>query len=139
MEETIAPELMGLVFHRDSNLENGFIAGGKQSKEGRQTIFFTRQLFRGEIQMKKHPVMTSQFPGNCTITAVGKHDQDAVYWFKIVPRTRSRISILADEIKCNNRTQSCAGRLHLLCNFSEWSSKTIRKTLNPSTCCEGDT
>ena len=25
----------------------------------------------GKIQMKKHPVMTSQFPGKCTITAVG--------------------------------------------------------------------
>ena len=54
---TIAPELMGhvaiaydwkeFVFHRgcsfsiQSILENGLIAGGKQSKEGRQTIFFT--------------------------------------------------------------------------------------------------
>ena len=58
---------------------------------------------------------------------------------KTVLNTRSRIAILAGEIKCNNRTQSCAARLHLLSDFSERRSNTIRKTLNPSTCAEWDT
>ena len=58
---------------------------------------------------------------------------------KIVPSTRSRISILADEIECNHRTQSCAGELHLQGNFSKRTSNTVRKNLNPSTCAKGDT
>ena len=68
-----------------------------------------------------------------------KHDQDSAYWGKIVPSTRSRISVLADEIECNHRTQSCAGELHLQGNFSKRTSDTVRKNLNPSTCAKGDT
>ena len=65
------------VFHRVcsfkiySILENGLTAEGKQNKEWRQTIFFTPSTLSGQIQMKKHPVMTSQCPRKCTITAIG--------------------------------------------------------------------
>ena len=37
----------------------------------------------GNIHMKKHPVMTVQFLRKCSITAVGKHGQGAVYWAKL--------------------------------------------------------
>ena len=62
---------MGCSFNINSILKNGVIAGGKQSWEGRQIIFFTPLNPSGKIQIKKDPVMTSQFPGKCTITAVG--------------------------------------------------------------------
>ena len=50
---------------------------------------------------------------------------------KIVPSTRSRIAILANEIKCSNRTQFCAGKLHLPSNFSERRSNIIRRLSTP--------
>ena len=64
---TIAPELMGhidwkdFVFHRgcsfsfQSILENGLIAGGTQSKEGRQTISFTPLNPFGENPDEEEP------------------------------------------------------------------------------------
>ena len=62
----------GCSFSIRSILENGLIAGGKQSKEGRQTIFFTPLNPFGENPHEEAPHnMTSQFPRKCTITAIG--------------------------------------------------------------------
>ena len=77
--------------------------------------------------MKKHPVMTSQFPGKCTIVI-----RTPFIWSKF-QSTRSRIAFLADKVTCNNRTQFGAGRVHLQSNLSEGRSHTVRRTLNPTT------
>ena len=49
---------------------------------------------------------------------------------KIFQSTRSRIAILADEITCNNRTQSCAGRLHLHRNLWKRRESTLFERLS---------
>ena len=77
--------------------------------------------------MKKHPVMTSQFPGKCTIVI-----RTPFIWSKF-QSTRSRIAFLADKVTYNNRTQFGAGRVHLQSNLSEGRSHTVRRTLNPTT------
>ena len=53
---------------------------------------------------------------------------------KIIPCTKSWITILANETQRNNRTHSCAGWLHLHVNFTERRSNNLRKTLDTSTC-----
>ena len=50
----------------------------------------------------------------------------------ITPSTKSRTAILANEVTCNHRTQSCASRLHLQSNLSERRSNTVRKTKQKS-------
>ena len=85
-ENMIAPELMGhvaiphnwkyFVFHRGCS----FNTGGKESKEGRQTIFFTPLNAFGKIQMKKNPSDDLSIPRKVHQHSNWKHDQDAVYW-----------------------------------------------------------
>ena len=83
-EATIALELMGTIgkslcftrvcsFSIQSILENGLIAGGKQSKEGRQTIFFTSLNPFGENPDEEAPSDDYTIPQRrkCAITAIG--------------------------------------------------------------------
>ena len=152
---TIAPELMGTLWFltigkslrftgvvpststpslRIDSLqeENRAIGGDKASSSHLPTL-------SGEMQMKKHPVMTSQFPGKCTITAVGNlsrrclmgkfdrtQDQGLRFW-----QTKSSAIIVHNLVP--------ADCIYRVIYFSERRSNTIRKTLNPSTCAEGDT
>ena len=93
----IASQLMGhviirhnwkeFVFHRDcsfninSILESGLIAGGRESKEGRQTIFFTpltlfeenpdEEAFGDDLSRKVHD------------HSIWEHGQDVVNWVKL--------------------------------------------------------
>ena len=91
---TIAPELMAhvlipydwkeFVFHRvrsfgiQSILENGLIAGGKQSKEGRQTTFFTPLNPFEENPEDEAPSVDITSPRKVHDHSNWKHDQDAV-------------------------------------------------------------
>ena len=84
----ISPELMGhvkiayvwkvFVFHRGcsydtkSFLDKGLIAGRRDKKGGRQTIFLhTSQSFLGIILMRKHPAGPSQHSEKYIIAAFG--------------------------------------------------------------------
>ena len=80
-----------------------------------------------ESPMKKNPVMITQFLKQCTITVIGN-----VIKMPCIGQqsTRSRIAILANEVTCDHRTQSCASRLHLQSSLSKRRSNTVRKTLN---------
>ena len=97
---TSAPELMGHVvlpcnwkeflyhkgcsFNMKSILEQGLISGGKETKEGRRTIFFTplnpfgkdeeEEAVHGDLSVQRRLHYSSDW----------KHDQDAVYWVKII-------------------------------------------------------
>ena len=125
---TIAPELMeqipipynlkefffhwGCSFSIQSILENGLIPGGKESKEGRQTIFFTQLDPFEENSGAEEPRDDFTIPQKVHRHSNRKRNQDAVYLVKLFPSTRSRIAILANEVTCINRTQSSASRLH---------------------------
>ena len=94
----MAPELMGhvaipynekeFVFHRGcsfnikSILVTGLIAGGRESKEGRQTIFFTPLNPCGKNQMKRNPVTIYQYREKCIITTIGKTTR-MLFWVKL--------------------------------------------------------
>ena len=84
---TIDPESMGHIpiphnrkeqfFHRgcsfsiQSILENGLSPGGKESKGGRRTMFFTSLIFFAGDSDEEEPVMIAQFLKTCTIAAIG--------------------------------------------------------------------
>ena len=140
---TIAPELMEhivipyhwkeFLFHRScsfsiqSILENGLNAGGKQNREGRPTIFFTPLNPFGENPDEEVPRDDFiQFLRKCTITAVGNVIRMPFYWVKISRAQDQRIAILTDEVTCNNRTLSCAARLHLSAKEIEHYSKDFQ-------------
>ena len=107
------------VFHRccsfniNSILEDSFQVEGKVRSEDKPSSSHL-STFSVIIQMKKHPVMSAQ---ESALSQQFETWSRCRLLGKIVLSTRSRIAILADEIKCNNRTQSCADRLHLQSNF----------------------
>ena len=95
----IAPELLGdvtipynwkeCVFHRgcsfniNSILETGLIAGGRESKEGRQNIFLTPlNPFRENLD-EEAPGDDLSIPRKVHYQSNWKHDQDAVCWVKL--------------------------------------------------------
>ena len=150
----IAPELIGhiaitydwkdFIFHRScshnakSILETGLVTAGRESKEGRQTIFFTPLNILVKIQMKQHPTRSCKTKKGALPQQLGVHPRCCLLG-KVVPRTRSRIAILANEVQCNNRTQSFAGRLHPEGDPWKRRSNTTRKTPNTSACATGNT
>ena len=132
------------IFHRgcsfsiQSILENGLIPGGKESKGGRQTIFFTPLNPFGGDSDEEEPRDDYTIPQKVHYHSIGNVIRCRLLG-KIIPSTRSRIAILANEVTCNHRTQSCASRLHLQSNLSKRRSNTVRKTLNPTTRAESHT
>ena len=95
----IAPELMGhvavpytwkeFVFHRgcsfhiNSVLETGLIAGGRESKERRQTIFFTPlNPFLGDNPDEEAPSDDLSVPMKVHYHSNEKLSQNAVHWEK---------------------------------------------------------
>ena len=93
------------VFHRGCSfnisciLATGLIKGGKERKEGRQTIFFTRLNPFGENSDAKEPSDDLSRSRNIHYHSKRRLDQDAFYWIIIVSNTRLRITILANKIK----------------------------------------
>ena len=118
------------------SLRKGLFGGGKQSKEGRQTIFFTPlNFFSGENPDEEAPSDDFRIPYKVHCHTNWKRDQDAVSW-ALAPSTRSWIAILAESHVQESYTIFC---LHLQSTLSERRSNTSRKTLNPTTRAEGDT
>ena len=143
---TIDPELMGhllipyklkeYIFHRGCSFSIQSILekdSFQVERKGREAFFTPLNPF-GEDSDEEEPrddytvlQKVHNHTNNC------KRNQDAVYWVKLSPSSRSRIAILANEVTCNHRTQSCASRLHLQ------RSNNVRKTLNPMTRAESHT
>ena len=135
----IAPELMGHIaiphgwkeftFHRgcshnaNSILETGLVAGGREYKEGRQTIFFTLLDPYGEIPDEDASSDDPSVPRKVHYHSNWKKTLRCYFLRKI--------AILGNEVQCNNRTQSCAGS----CNY-RWS---VKKEIGTSTCAKGNT
>ena len=123
-----ASELMGQIghphkwkeflFHRGcsynvtSILKPGLIAGGRESKEGRQTIFFTPLNRFGDNPDEEEPNDDLSKPRKVHYHSKWKPSQDAVYWTHLA-RARQRTTFLAKQIPCRSCIQPCAGRLHL--------------------------
>ena len=116
------------LFHREcsfnvtSILTSGLIAGGRESKAGRQTIF-------GYNPHEEESGNDPSKPRKVHYHSKWKNTQDAVYWVDLAraqdkgPRfwqTRSNAVICI---------QFCAGRLHLQSNFSNRETNFIRETL----------
>ena len=106
------------VFHRGcsfkikSILETELTAGGRESKEGRQTIFFTPLNLSEESSEEEEPRDTLSVPRKLHCHRNLETRPRCCLLGKMVSSTRSRIAILANEIKCHTRTRSCVGRLH---------------------------
>ena len=95
----IAPELMGRVaipykwkeflFHRGcsfnvtSILTSGLITGGRESKEGRQIIFFTPLNLFGDNPNEEGPSEDLSKPRKVHYHSKWKTAQDAVYWVNL--------------------------------------------------------
>ena len=102
-----------------SILGSGLIAGGRESKGGRRTIFFTPlNPVRGQSRPKKNRAMTHQNREEHTITFSGSQSPGRRLLDQFSPSTRKGIAVLADKISCRNCVQLCAGRLHLQCELS---------------------
>ena len=141
---TSAPELMeqililydwkeyifsqGLFFQHPTYPGERNIPSGKESEDDR--LFFTPLNPFGKIPMKKKP-WWSHNSSKTALTQKLKRNQDAVYLGKIFPSTRSRIAILANEVTCNHRTQSCASRLHLQSNSLKTEIEYFSKDSQP--------
>ena len=146
-----ASELMGQIvhshkwkeflFHRGCSykvtliLKSGLIAGGRESKEGRQTIFFTPLNRFGDNPDEEEPNGDLSTPRKVHYHSKWKPSQDAVYWINLA-RARQRTTFLAKQIPCRNCFQPCAGRLHL---SSDFRKNFIRKTLDASSRTEDST
>ena len=64
-----------------SIMEHGLVAGGKQSREGRQTVLFSPLNSCGQDEEEPiHDDMT--VPRMFHYCSKWRHDQDAVYWVK---------------------------------------------------------
>ena len=119
----VIQELMGAVeipfnwkefaFHRGcsvnikSILETSLVAGGKESKEGRQTFFFTPLNPFGESQDEEGDISK---PRKGHYHSNWRHNQDAVYWVKLSRaqdqwlqfwQTRSNAIIVHDLVPAN--------------------------------------
>ena len=70
-------------FSIQSILETALIARGKQSKEGRQTIFFTSLNPFGENPDEKAPSDDITIPKKIHCQSNWKRKKDAVYWVKV--------------------------------------------------------
>ena len=112
--------------------ENGLVPGGKESKGGRQTIFFTPlNPFGGDSDEEEEPCDDYTFAQIVHYHSSWKRDQDAVYWVKLSRAQDQELQFW--------QTKSHASRLHLLCNLSKQRSNTVGKTLNPTTRAESHT
>ena len=121
---SIEPELMGhvvipfnwkqILFHRGcsfnlkSILEAGLIGGGKESREGRQTVFFTPLApRREEIEEDfKHDLSK---PRKVHHKTDGKRAQDAVYWIHLANTFWQTISHAI--IACKTVPPDCIERM----------------------------
>ena len=140
---TIAPELMGhvllpytwkeLLYHKGcsfnmkSILEHGLIAGGKETKEGRRTIFFTplTEPFWerwGGRSSSWRPVSSEKVSLQQQLETWSRR----CLLGKLIQSTGSRITIWADEITCDYRTQSFATGFHLKGHCQERRTDTLR-------------
>ena len=95
------------VFHRGcsvnikSMLETSLVAGGKESKERRQTFFFTSPSPFGENQDEEAPDGDISKPRRAHYHSNWRHNQDLCILGQIFSSTRSMVTILANEIECN--------------------------------------
>ena len=79
----------------------------KARMEGRQTIFSLNYF--GENPDEEEPSNGLSVPSKVHHLSNLEVQPRCCLLGKIVPRTRTRIAILTNEVKCNNCTQSRAG------------------------------
>ena len=113
----IAPELMGHVavpfrwkeflFHGGCSSRSGLMAGGRESEEGRQAVFFTPLNPFGSNPDEEEPSNDSLRPRKEHYHSKWKPHQDAVYWINLARaqgkglqfwQTRSHAIIIHDSV-----------------------------------------
>ena len=73
----------GCSFNINSILETGLIVGGRESKEGRRTIFFTPLNLFGDNPDEEAPSDDLSVPRRVHYHNNWKHTQDAVHWINL--------------------------------------------------------
>ena len=129
----------GCSYDVQSMLRSGLIAGGRESKEGRQTIFFTPLNPIGENPDEEEPSDDLSKPRKVHFHSKWKTGQDAVFWMNLVWAQDKGPTVLANQIPCHNCIQLCDSRLHLQGEFSQWGKNFIWETLDASSCTEDST
>ena len=87
---------------RLSITQSGLIAGGKESEEGRHTVFFTLlDSFGSDAHEREEPIDDYSRRIKVPYESHLRGDQNRVYWVEIVRCTRLWIAILANEVKCH--------------------------------------
>ena len=87
--------------------------------------------------MKRHCMVAALFLRKVHHKTSWKHNQDAVFWIKIVQSTGSRIAILENEVICNHHRWHCARRLHSPSDFSKRRSSIIREARDTKASSQG--
>ena len=91
----------------------------RQSKERRQTIFFTPLSPFGDNPDEEEPSDDLSKPRKVHCYSKWKNSQDAVSWLNSARTQDQGLRILADKVSCRNCIQLCAGSLHLSSDFSK--------------------
>ena len=74
----------GSVYNQVSITQSGLVAGGKESKEGRQSVFFTPLgPFGSDAHEEEEPSEDYSKPRKVHYHCQWRNDQNAVYWVKL--------------------------------------------------------
>ena len=118
-------------------LKSGLISGGWESKEGRQTIFFTPPIQFGDNPGEEHPTDDFSRPRKVHYYSKWKTRQDAVYWINLARAQDKWLRFW--QTRSHNCMQLCAGRLHLQSDIWKEGKNLIWKTLDASSRTEDST
>ena len=112
---------------RLSITQSGLVAGGKESEEGRHTVFFTLlDSFGSDAHEREEPSDDFSRRIKVPYESHWRGDQNAVYWVKIVRCTRLWIAILANEVKCHCCASISATSMHWQ-SYRRWRRSDHKK------------
>ena len=109
----------GCSYSRTSFLKSGLIAGGRASRDGKQTVFFTPLNLMLEDDPEEEQTSDDfKKPRKEHYRSKWIHSQDCLLGY-FSQSTRQRTTILAKTVECHYCIQLCAIRLHLQGAFSK--------------------
>ena len=120
-------------YNVQSMLRSGLIAGGRERKEGRQTIFFTPLNPFGDNPDEEEPRDDLSKPRKATLSQQVEASSGRRPLDQFSPITRRRTTVLTNQIPCHNCSQLCAGILHRQSDFSKRGKnlKDVRRLVLP--------
>ena len=125
----------GCSYNVQSILRSGLIAGGRESKQGRQTVFFTPLNPLVPIQTKRNSTVIYPTRGRYTTKASGNRIRTQSIG-SMKPEHKTKDCNFGRRVSRHNCMQLCANRLHLQSDLSKRREDFIRKTLHAPICAE---